>query len=188
MTYNEFIQLLETHQTANVKCLSFPGCSAPSPIPNEFMSLLPEIIKVLDNNIRTFCKEDQVLAIIGLQLGPPMMRSRTPEKLNRFIHKAYPHQHFCCVLQYMIVNRDDLENTTCWQGAQTLMVDFTTGDVMDGQRYIFRVLGDAPEGTVYGTINDKKLAAVWQTIADNRQPYPLAKHPSFNHLALASNF
>jgi hypothetical protein len=185
MTYDEFINTLHSHQTAQIKPLSFPSCCAPSPIPSEFVTLLPEIVQILNSNIQKLCGRDEVFAVIGMQLGPPMLSSIWPKLLNRIIHKNQPNHHFCCVLQYLIVKQDTLSTVDSWDGVQTMVVDFTTGTLMDADRYFNIALGEKAKGVTYGRICRKQLSNAWQALRDNQHQYPLENHPSFNGSALS---
>jgi hypothetical protein len=165
MTYDHFIAALKQHQTAHVKALAFPESCAPQKIPDSFASLLPDVVELLEKHIQQFCKETQeILILFSLQPGSVTVNSDTPITLNRIINDQCPTNHLCCSLSYLIVPKTEFKRVTSWQGAQTIMVDFTTGVVMDGDRYLSLLFSAAPAGIAYGNLNSTKLAQAWAVV------------------------
>jgi hypothetical protein len=164
MKYKHFINLLEQHQTKHIKMLAFPGCCTMDEIPDIFASLLSEIFQILEENLRLLCANNQVLAIIGMQKGPPMLESSVPVMANRVYSPDHPQQHFCLVLQYLLLTPEQIEQgVDSWYGSETLMIDFTTGKIMDAEYYLAALLNQTPKGVCYGQVAENKLAQVWQS-------------------------
>lgn len=169
MTYSRFIKVLRQYQTPHVKALAFPQSCAPSKIPNAFRLLLPDIIELLESHIDQFCAQDQVMALFGLQPGSVALTSSAPGLLNRISNAQYPDTHLCCSLAYLTLSKQQLKQIQSWHGSQNIIVDFTTGLVMDGPRYLSQVFAESPKGIVYGSLNPAKLAMVWAIVNRSKE-------------------
>ena len=166
MKYQDFIAIVKQHQTAQIKTVAFPGCCTMDEIPDVFASLLPEIIQILADNLPSLCAENQVLTVIGMQIGPPMLESVMPLKLKRIYNADYPTQHFCLVLQYLLLTSEQLQQgVDSWYGSETLMIDFTTGKIMDAEYYLSLMLNNTLKGICYGQIAEQQVENAWQQLS-----------------------
>jgi len=165
MKYEQFVATLRQHQRSKIKASDFPGCCTMDEIPQEFISLLPSLIQILDQNLPILCQENQILTIIGMQIGPPMLESNESVMLNRIFFPGQPNQHLCVMVHYLTPTQDELQQgITNWYGSDTLMIDFVTGLVMNDQRYLSLLEGTIPKGICYGQLPEDKLEKVWQQI------------------------
>lgn len=165
MDYSDFVNVLKQCQTPRIKVLSFPESCAPHKIPSGFLGLLPAVVQLLNSCLQMFCRDSQqVLALFGLQLGSVMINSDAPLQLQRVIDQKNPRQHLCCSLAFLTLSEREMQQTKNWQTAHTLMIDFTTGLVMDGDYYTALVMNESPsEGVVYGTLDTHQLTDLWKT-------------------------
>jgi hypothetical protein len=161
MEYTYFIGILKQHQTRHVKALAFPQSCAPVQIPGLFGLLLPDIVELLENRIDQFCTGDQVLALFGLQPGSIALASDYPQQHDRIINAQHPRVHLCCSLAYLTSAEQQLMQIETWHGSQNIIIDFTTGAVMDGRQYLALVLNQPLPGIIYGTLDEEKLTATW---------------------------
>jgi hypothetical protein len=162
MKYDHFINVLRKHQTPHIKAVAFPESCAPNKIPESFAALLPDIIELLETRIQQFCtKTHQILVLFGLQLGSMTVNSNIPLSQGRIINDQQPTNHLCCSLSYLVVQKNELQHIQSWHGAQTIMVDFTTGLVMDAQQYVSLLFSEPSTGITYGKLNSGKLARAW---------------------------
>jgi hypothetical protein len=168
MTYDHLIALLKQHQTLRIKAIAFPQSCTPNQIPDAFGQLLPDIIKLLEAHIEQFCGNEHVLVLFGLQPGSISFTSDYPVQLNRILDNQQPHIHLCCTLAYLTSPQHQLEQLQSWQGAQNIIIDFTTGTVMDGDRYFSQVFSEPLKGIVYGMLDNSKLASAWELVKNNR--------------------
>lgn len=190
MKYQNFIAQLKQYETAHIKTVAFPGCCTMDEIPDVFASLLPEIIQNLENNLLSLCAQNQVLAVIGMQIGPPMLESIAPLELKRIYSKQNPSQHFCLVLQYLLLTPEQLEqDIESWYGSETLMIDFTTGKIMDAEYYLSLMLNKPVQGICYGQLSKDKLDDIWQQLVTPELDLPAktAAEPQIKYGAKQSN-
>ena len=101
--------------------------------------------------------------------------SSLPKQLNRIINVAQPDCHFCCNLNYLTIKPGQNKKITSWQNAKTLVIDFTTGAVMDCANHLRQILdsrirgndrayGNDDGGIVYGWLDQAMLNKVWQIV------------------------
>lgn len=164
MIYDHFIGTIRKNQTSHVKAISFQGSCAIERVPNALSALIPDITKALENNFHKLCKKNQVIALFGIQPGPPLLESEQPLQLNRVLSKSTPKQHLCLSLQYVVAASDKLEQLKNWEGASTLIIDFTTGLIMDSQYYFAKYFNCDLKGTVYAQIKSSSLDKVWNDL------------------------
>jgi hypothetical protein len=164
MTYDHFIDVLTGYQTSHVKALAFPNSCAPKRIPSAFALLLSDVVALLEQHSAQLCPTNQVIALFGLQPSSVALTSDYPLLLNRVLNKQHPNVHLCCSLAYLKTPKDQLSQIESWQGAQNLIIDFTTGIVMDGLCYLSQIFSEPKKGIVYGILNSVKLAKVWAIV------------------------
>lgn len=164
MKYEDLIRLMEKYQTVRVKSIYFQNSCATQRIPWSFSALIPNIIEIINSHIDLLCKENEIVAIFGLQPGPPALESDWPGLFNRTFDEKYPHDHFCLVLQYLMTTKANLPTLTTWSGSQNLMIDFTTGELMDEERYLAMLGHDYPiKGQLYGVLDHSDLIQAWSS-------------------------
>jgi hypothetical protein len=165
MTYEQFIGTLMQHETSHVKALSFPESCSPRRIPDNFLVLLPAIIKILDRQKSKLCQINQIVALFGLQAAPVAIKSSLPITSQRIIDARNPEQHLCCSLAYLITCTHTLSQIKSWEGAENIIVDFTSGEIMDGNYYLAK-LANTPgkRSRLYGVLDSSRLDSVWKNL------------------------
>lgn len=164
MKYDHFIETLKKFQTQRIKVISFPQSCAIENIPQEFDLLLSDIVHLLDKNITYLCNDNEIIALFGMQFGPPMLQSELPLTSNRIFNHKYPQEHFCCVLQYLVCASSTIASLQSWQGMQSIVLDFTSGLVMDGNCYIDKFHNRSSDGIIFGEISHHKLSKTWNKL------------------------
>ena len=166
MTYQEFIECIEAHQTESIRALSIENSCATDKIPDEILLLIPNLIELLKSCFSKFCKEDQILALHGLQ--PCMLALESESQKSRDLKLSKNAlAHLCCSLQYMVLSKDSQkkeEPKKVWDKTQTMVIDFTTGKVMDNEEYLAQALKLPKKGEVYGEMNPLELTKLWANI------------------------
>lgn len=161
MIYREFIDILGKTQTKQVKAIAFPSSCAITRIPRAFNILLPCIVQCIQAEINSFCSTNELIAIFGLQMSSGTVQTEMPKKLHRIYDKHHSNYHLCCVLSYLIL---PIENSTLpedWQNSRSILIDFTSGEIMDGERYLSLVFNHPVNGKLYGTLPEKLLTKAW---------------------------
>lgn len=176
MQYNQFISVIEHYQTEHVKAISFPGSCAPEQVPSEFVVLFPDIISALEQQHHSLCQPDEVIAIFGIQAGPALLKSRLPLRLNRIICDGNPTYHFCLVLQYLIIKPCQLGQLSSWQSSRNLVLDFTTGQIMDPAYYVALIQQQVQHGLLLGQMNQQRLTSVWERLNQMNFKRTLKRH------------
>lgn len=165
MQYEHFIRVIESYQTQHVQAIAFPGSCAPEQVPSEFAVLFADIVIALEQKHHLLCQPDEVIAIFGIQAGPALLKSRLPLRLNRIICDGNPTYHLCLVLQYLITKPSQLRQLSSWQGSRNLVLDFTTGHIMDPAHYVALVQQQAlQQGLMLGQMNQQRLTRVWERL------------------------
>lgn len=165
MQYEHFIRVIESYQTEHVQAIAFPGSCAPDQVPPEFAVLFADIVITLEKQHHLLCQPDEVIAIFGIQAGPALLKSSQPLRLNRIICDGNPTYHLCLVLQYLVAKPSQLSQLSSWQGSRNLVVDFTTGQIMDPAYYVALVQQQLPQqGLLLGRMNQHRLTKVWERL------------------------
>lgn len=169
MQYQTFINTIKCHETENVTALSYNDCCSLESFPPEFIPLLGEIVRLLDESKELICGETNCkIAIIGMQIIPRWLASKTAYK-TRTSGKNY---HLCYLISYLLIGHNQ-EKPRSWSHQETLVVDFTTGEIMDNDRYFSLAFGESKRGCQLGTIPQKQLDIAWvMKNKNNRQPIP----------------
>lgn len=164
MRYERFIGVLEQNQTARVKAISFPESCSLTKIPEGFLALLPEVIKILESKITRLCGFNQVIAIFGLQVAPIAIKSPLPLAEGRISNPSNPYQHLCVSLSYLVGCPQELSKVKSWAGAENIVIDFTSGEVMSAKYYMSKLFKDAgARVNLYGQISTSILEKVWNS-------------------------
>jgi hypothetical protein len=90
--------------------------------------------------------------------------------------------HFCCVLQYFLTPKPFFQHDFNNKKTQSLIIDFTTGLIMDNQLYFSKLFSLPEQGLVYGNLNQATLKTVWLKFSKN-ETMPLKKTPWVNTLS-----
>ncbi len=166
MTYEQFIATLLKHQTYHVKALSFPESCSPKKIPDSVLTLFPAIIKILEKQVAKLCQLNQIIAVFGLQTAPIAINSSLPIISHRIIDRKQPKRHLCCSLSYMVSSANDFANIKSWKETENIILDFTTGEIMDGNYYMTKLSHrPAVKGHLYGVLDSSELNAVWKNLS-----------------------
>ncbi len=128
--------------------------------------LLPDITQIVEENAAHLCEPEESIAIFGMQLSGGFLTSELPRQLNRMIHAQVPDYHLCCTLDYLALKPDQSVRDMNWTGFKSVIIDFTRGIVMDIQQYCHELFQDkdTPPGKIFGKLEQKKLAAVWEIV------------------------
>lgn len=79
---------------------------------------MSDIITILSSNLNQFCKENEVIAVFGIQPRPLPIESAQSLLLQLVLNKAYPRYHLCLVIQYLVTTSEQLPLLTDWSGAK----------------------------------------------------------------------
>ncbi|MBS0359290.1 MAG: hypothetical protein JSS53_08485, partial [Proteobacteria bacterium] len=134
-----------------------------------FGLILNEVISILNNNLKYLCQEDEGIVIVGLQPAGCMIRSQKPEMLKRYIDQELRDTHLCCTLEYLIRPIHQLNDVLHWNHTQSVIVDFTSGLVMDNEQYLAQLNLGKKVGMTFGRINSDILRTTWQIIKIRRK-------------------
>lgn len=162
MDYTQFIKAVNRHKTANITALKIPSSCAMEQIPDLFSNLMGNICDIIKSNINKFCNNNEVIAIFGLQPSIAPITSEIPKKLNRIINPKHPDWHFCCTLSYMALKTEKISTTKSWHNSKSIVIDFTTGAIIDADRYLTTILSQKINGTVYGCLQQDLLKQIWE--------------------------
>lgn len=160
MKYDYFMGMVKQYETDRIK--AFPGKSATATehIPSPFALLMQNVINILNENIQALCKVSEKLVIMGLQPACQMIQSSQAHQLNRYFDDGDPNKHLCCTLDYLV---DDKQSDSHeWQQTNTVIIDFTAGEVMDQRAYLQRLALCQDDGYIYGDIKPDLLQTAWQ--------------------------
>lgn len=136
--------------------------SALHQVPEAFGVLLQSIITIFHQNLDKFCQPDQKLLLIGLQPLAIKYYSDYPIEKKRIFSADDSRAHFCCTLEYMRAGLSQPANMP-WQDTRSILIDFTTGEVMDRDFFLARIMGqDSGQDKVLGVMDEQQLAAAWQ--------------------------
>lgn len=161
MEYQKFISVISQNQTAKVKPVSLPNSSSPWPIPDKFQALLPDVIRIIEKNFDDLSDEKQFIAIFGFQPTGMAIESDLPIINNRIFLRNHMRSHLSCSLYYLPV--DDLGKQQNWSRYKSIVIDFTSGIVMDSNYYLCTMGVRTTGGKVLGNIDAQKLKHVWQS-------------------------
>jgi hypothetical protein len=162
MNYHEFFDASKNAETKHVKALFFQNSCAVTQIPSAFRLLIPYLICWMQAHLKDFCNPGEVIGLFGLQVMSVAIESSLPQKLNRIHYPKTPTYHLCVSLNYLILPLHLINVIKSWRDHQSLIVDFTTGEIMDSDRYLSLTLGIDLPGKIYGKISPKLLDQSWQ--------------------------
>lgn len=179
MKYDYFIGMLKYHQTTRIRAFNGPQQTNPEHVPDAFALLIPDIISILTENFNEFCGLDQGIVIFGLQPASRMIASNIPLEQERFIDGFQIDYHLCCTLDFFKVPMSQIDEAD-WHCTDSIVIDFTTGEVMDSDRLLSKLHYFLPEqGKLYGRIKKTALHTIW-TIAKIKQSPDKSKGFLFN--------
>ena len=163
MKYQTFIEAITKHQTKRVRAINLPQSSSPDPIPANFITLIPDVIHIMDKHFDELSDGMPYLGIFGLQPVGFAVQSSMPIAKGRIASSTQMSNHLCCILYFLPMNT--INQVTDWKNHKSIIIDFTKGAVIDQARYLHYVVHSKELGKTYGKINAKKLADVWQAVA-----------------------
>ena len=150
MEQDTFYETLTGSQTERTKVLLLLSSRAAAGIPKVFTSTFPSIIANLTANLDKICRgainHAPTITLFDLQVPVVAIWSELPQKLHRVIDARNPGQHFCRILRYY----------------RNLVIDFTTGEIMDDNQYLRRLNLTKKPGMVLGLIDPVALSNAWQ--------------------------
>jgi hypothetical protein len=161
MDYKTFINTIEQHQTEKIKSMNRPESSSPWPIPENFQVLLPDVTKIIEYNFDDLSDAKSYIAIFGFQTTGVAIESDFPIINNRIFLPDHMRSHLSCVLYYLPV--DDINQPQDWAYYKSVVIDFTSGIVMNANYYLYMMGARTTGGKVLGKINAHKLKEVWHS-------------------------
>lgn len=183
MQYDYLMGMIKSHETRRIRAFNGTKQSNPEPIPAAFALLMPEIMAILTKSLNDLCEFDQGMVIFGLQPASGMISSNSPLEHERFIDGLPLDYHFCCTLDFFKIKLGQTDKNTIWGHTNSIVIDFTSGEVMDSDRFLSKVHFFADQGILYGRITKKALDIVW-TIAKIKQTQQQHKELFFNELVV----
>lgn len=179
MTYDYFIGMVKHHQNTRIRAFSGVQQTNPEHVPAAFALLMPEIFSILNEHLDDICDMDEVMVIFGLQPASRMFASNMPLEKERFIEGLQPDYHLCCTLDFFKVPMQQIESNDAWSCTNSVVVDFTSGEVMDSDRLLAKLQVSSESGKLYGRIKEDALDIAW-TIAKIKQAKETGKGFLFN--------
>lgn len=173
MIYTDFIKHLRALETKHIRVLSFPSSCSESQLPENFSCLFPEILNILEQNISVLSPENKIIGLFSLQAAA----GRISSSLRKKLHCQAPDYHLCYVLNYLILpfSASNKYQVSDWDKYQSLVIDFTSGEVMDIDRYLFLSGYYGTEGKIYGHLSANLLKKAWQLYTTNEEHIQNAK-------------
>lgn len=164
MNADYFFGMLSQFETDRVKAhkLDVEACAFSS-VPKPFALLLNNIIHILDANLDELCLADERVVLLGFQPSAVTYHSVMPENLGRVISPDRACEHMCCTLGYMVEGLNNPAST--WQKTQSLVIDFTSGMVMDGAYFCDLLSNKTPrQGHLLGILDGEVLDTAWRMV------------------------
>jgi hypothetical protein len=164
MPYSLFVKTIQQHQTDDIKVFLGRKASALERVPLSFIKLLGHVLPLMQANINQLRPNlHDLIVIFGLQPAAVMISTMTTG------NEAKQNTHFCCTLDYMCCPHDQSTELTRLSSLQykthTLMIDFTTGEIMDEDRYLAKICSEnETNGYSYGYIPEDFSRAAWQQV------------------------
>ncbi len=162
MRYDYFIGMVRNHETSRIRSFSGSQQTNPEHIPAAFALLMPEVIAILKENFNEVCEADQGIVIFGLQPASGMIASNRPLELERFVDGLQLDYHFCCTLDFFKVPMSQIDKADDhWHCTDSVVIDFTSGEVMDSDRFLSKLHALPEAGKLYGCIKEDALEIIW---------------------------
>lgn len=175
--------MVKHHETRRIRAFRGEQQGSPEHIPSAFALLMPEVISALNDNLEDICTQDEALVIFGLQPASAMIASNLPLEKNRSIDGLQPDYHFCCTLDFFKVSLEECNNIESWTSTDSVIVDFSAGEVMDSDRFLAKLHGLPQAGTIYGNISAEALEIAWK-IVRIKQAKNKSNHFLFNNFIM----
>ena len=83
MKYHDFINTVSQHQTDRIKPLSIPHSCSPAVIPKPFVTVIPEVLSIMEDHFLELSQNHASIAIFGLQPVCFPIQSHAPITKNR---------------------------------------------------------------------------------------------------------
>lgn len=169
MKYDYLIGMVKQHETSRIRAFNGPQQTNLESVPDAFALLIPEIIRILNRNLNEICDPDQKVVIFGLQPASGMITSSQPFEKARFIKGLWLDYHFCCTLDFFKVKISEGYEAHNWHCTDSVIIDFTSGEIMDSDRFLAKLEGISDKNKLYGHIKEDLLNMAWK-IANIKQP------------------
>lgn len=171
ISYSDLVCQIKKLETPRVTALFLPDSCATFSLPVAFKNLFFALVDSLTHNIDLLCQPNHMLCLFSLQTVSVSIQSDFPLKFNRVYYTHAKNTHFCCILQYLTKpienfaleshSSSHLSKQMDWQQAQSVIVDFTVGEIFNHQHYLFKVLNKNQMGQIYGQLPTEKLKQAW---------------------------
>lgn len=181
MNYDYFIGMVKHHETNRIRAYRGTQQTSPEHVPAAFALLMPEIISIINFNFSEICKPEESIVIFGLQPASAMIASNQPLELGRSIEGLQPDYHFCCTLDFFRTTTIEPHQNEEWVNTDSIIVDFTTGQMMDSDRFLAKLHFLPKQGKFYGRISKEALNIAW-TIIRIKQAKSKNKGLLFNNI------
>lgn len=170
MHYDYFIGMIKAYETDKITAFQSQKYNTSNAIPDAFALLIPDVVNLLSKHIDELCESHQRMVIFGLQPAGAMLTSNQPLASKRTLNlKGFQADfHFCCTLEYFLTSAEDIDSSTNWSQTYSLVLDFTSGEMMDTEQYIKRLFSDKTEFQIIGRLPERTLKIVWH-IANIKQ-------------------
>ncbi|MDX2164900.1 MAG: hypothetical protein SFW07_05745 [Gammaproteobacteria bacterium] len=163
MDYQDFVGALSDCQMDNIKVQAVKDMCYSSPLPKAILPLFQDILSILQTTTTLFTKKEKII-IFGIQFTAVTLESNQPLVLNRVYNRKSPKAHLSCSIQYVKTRISDVAITDAAKNIETLVIDFTLGEVVDTNYYLSKVMHKNLGGTLYGLIKNEKLSSTWPAI------------------------
>jgi hypothetical protein len=175
MEYEKFIEAFDKCLIGieRIKTLSsLPAKYWLSRIPESFACTFPSIVSVINSNLKAICDNRwQTIALYTLEPAGLAIVNREPNP-NRIVDPKNREHHFCCFLKYMLLDKKRLKTVTKPNEGKIIVVDFTTGLIMNIDQYFYILKIGKNPGAIYGGINEAQLTAAWEHFNKTSKGYP----------------
>lgn len=167
MTHEFLERIFKKNQTAQIVSRYLPESCAPDVVPSVFSNCLSNVFSIIASRFSEIAFGKTRIAVVGLQTSAVSIESKTPKRLQRIFSKDNSNLHLCCVLSYLPIS-ESVPDATDWSNAESLVIDFTNGVVMDQKKYIAKILKSRSQGKVYGKLPAHELSSAWKQFQENR--------------------
>jgi len=161
--YDQFIQILKAYENAQMKVHAMPQSSYMESFPSLFLLLLPEAWRIIHQTLPHLYGSQEQIILFGFQQAPMGYFSDFPLKTGRIYQTHEPRQHLCYTLSYVTQERETIPLQTDWSKSKSLVIDFTTGAVMNANQYLSLLLEKELGGVIYGHLAFPLLQLAWES-------------------------
>jgi len=164
MDYQDFVGALSRCEGKNVKVRAIKNLCYPTPIPEAILPLFQDMMGILQAARKTLFKKDEKIIIFGIQFTPVARESDAPLALKRVFNPKAPKTHLSCSVQYVKKSMSDSSEINPVKSCESVIVDFTVGEVVDSNYYLSKITHQNFGGKLYGLIKSERLSLIWPAI------------------------